>query len=185
MAGKEMYELMYPIGKFEAPSFIGNHHIQKWIQTIEDTPMILRSLVEPLHAKQLHWHYRPNGWQIHQVVHHMSDSHTNALMRFKLALTEDVPTIKPYHEGLWVELEDCKADMIHHSLLLIEAIHAKFTLVLKGMTTTDFHNKSYFHPESHKNFTLGEALGLYDWHCNHHLAHIRQALEHEDRFEME
>lgn len=183
MVTKDIYNLMYPIGKYEVPSFIGSNHINKWIQTIEETPIILRSLVEPLHTKQLHWQYRPNGWSIHEVVHHMSDSHTNALIRFKLALTEEVPTIKPYKEGLWAELADCKSEYIHHSLLLLEAIHAKFTIILKGMSTTDFHNKSYFHPESHKNFTLGEALGMYDWHCNHHIAHIRQAMEYEGLFE--
>ena len=183
MATKEMYDLMYPIGKYEVPSFIGSSHIDKWTQTIEETPLIVRSLIESLNTKQLHWQYRSHGWQIHQVVHHMSDSHTNALIRFKLSLTEDVPTIKPYKEGQWAELADCKAELVHHSLLLLEAIHSKWTIILKSMNVNDFHNKSYFHPESHKNFTLGEALGMYDWHCNHHIAHIRQALEFEGRFE--
>jgi hypothetical protein len=183
MATKEMYELMYPIGKYEVPSFIGSNHIEKWIDTIEETPTILRSLTESLHNKELSWQYRPHGWNIHQVVHHMSDSHTNALLRFKLALTEEVPTIKPYKEGLWVELADCKSEYLHHSLLLIEAVHAKFTLLLKSMSISDFHTKSYFHPESHKNFTLGEALGLYDWHCQHHTTHIKQALEFQGVFE--
>lgn len=183
MATKELYDLMYPIGKFEAPAFIGHDHIEQWIPTIEETPILIRDLVSPLSAKQLLWQYRPHGWSIHQVVHHMSDSHTNALLRFKLALTEDVPTIKPYKEGLWVEQADAKPEYLHHSLLLLEAVHAKFTLVLRNMTTADFHHKSYFHPESHKNFTLGEALGLYDWHCRHHIAHIHQAFEYQGIFE--
>lgn len=184
MPQEAMYALMYPIGKFEAPEFIREDHILKWVKTIEETPVILHDLISSLSVKDLGLHYRPNGWSISQVIHHLSDSHSNALIRFKLALTEDTPTIKPYKEGLWVELADSKPEYVHHSKLLIESVHAKWLLLLNHMDIHDYHNKSYFHPESHKNFTLGEVLGLYDWHCRHHLEHIKQALKFKGEFKL-
>ncbi len=176
------FELMYPIGKFESPDFITESYINTWIQTIEDTPILVRQLVENLTIQELNYKYRPHGWNIHQVVHHMSDSHANAYIRFKLALTEDTPTIKPYEEGLWAKTAECKPENLHHSLLMLEAIHAKLAIIMKEMSAADFHNHSYFHPSSHKNFTLGEVLGTYDWHSRHHIAHIKQALIFKDNF---
>jgi hypothetical protein len=176
------FDLMYPIGKFEAPDFITESYINTWKQTIEDTPVLLRQLVEPLNAHELSHKYRPNGWNINQVVHHMSDSHINAYIRFKLALTEDTPTIKPYEEGLWAKTAEVTVENIHYSLLMLEATHGKLSIILKNMHLSDFHKYSYYHPASHKNFTLGEVLGLYDWHSRHHLAHIKQALNFKDQF---
>ncbi len=182
MESDQMYQWMYPIGKYEVPGFIGENEIGRWIQTIEDLPTEVRGLVDGLSSKELSWVYRPHGWNMAQVIHHMCDSHTHAYIRFKLAMTEDTPTIKPYKEGLWAMLEDYKVEYLHHSLQMLDAVHAKFTILLRSMDIHDYHKKSYFHPESHKNFTLGEALGLYDWHCRHHLAHLHQAVDYKGVF---
>jgi hypothetical protein len=179
---QDLYSLRYPIGIFESPDFIGEDLINRWKQTIEDTPTIVRQLVNELSTLELKYIYRPHGWTIAQVVHHMADSHMNAFVRFKLALTEENPTIKPYEEGAWVMLGDCKDEYLHHSLLLLEGLHAKWTILLNNMSLADFHNHSYFHPGSHKTFILGEVLGLYDWHCKHHTEHIKQALRHKGKF---
>jgi hypothetical protein len=179
---QEHYNLMYPIGKYESPSFIADSNIKTWINTIEETPTIVLNKVSNLSQKDLALIYRPHGWSIAQVVHHMCDSHANAFIRFKLALTEDTPTIKPYMEGLWADLADYDIKYLHHSLQMLEAIHAKWTILLKSMDIHDFHNKSYFHPESHKNWTLGDALGLYDWHTRHHTRHIQQAIDYQGSF---
>lgn len=176
------FNMMYPIGKYEVPEFITESHINSWKTTIDETPVIVRTLIEDLPQNSLEWKYRPHGWTIAQVIHHMCDSHTNALIRFKLSLTEDTPTIKPYMEGAWAELADYDIKFLHHSLLMLEAVHAKFSILLDSIPINDFHNKSYFHPESHKNYTLGEALGLYDWHSKHHTQHIRQALDFKNIF---
>jgi hypothetical protein len=173
---------MYPIGKFEAPDIIKKEHCDAWMQTIDECPTLVFELTDHLTLAQLEWRYRPNGWSIAQVVHHMTDSHMNAFIRFKLALTEEVPTIKPYHEGAWAEMVDYKSTDIHYSKSILEGLHARWYKVLKSMDIHDFHNRSYYHPESQKNYILGEVLGLYDWHCRHHIAHIKQALASEGNF---
>ena len=183
MQTQDLYHLMYPVGKFVSPEFVSENEIAQWTQTLEETPEIVREIIESLSPHDLLLQYRPHGWNIAQVVHHMCDSHTNALLRFKLALTEDTPTIKPYKESLWAQLSDYDANYIHYTLVMLEAVHAKLVILLKSMDIHDFHNKSYFHPESHKNFTLGEALGLYDWHCRHHLQHIKQAIAFNGNFD--
>ncbi len=178
----ENYSMMYPIGKYEVPEFITESHINNWKTTIDETPIVIRNLTDGLQNNALNWHYRPHGWTIAQVVHHMCDSHANALIRFKLSLTEDTPTIKPYLEGAWAELGDYDVKYLHYSLMMLEAVHFKFSIILNNISLNDFHKKSYFHPESHKNFTLGEALGLYDWHSRHHTQHIRQAIDYKNNF---
>jgi hypothetical protein len=179
----ENYNLRYPIGTYEVPDFIGKDLVHKWTATIEETPIIVRQLVENLSLAELKYIYRPNGWTIAQVVHHMADSHLNAYVRFKLALTEDTPTIKPYEEAAWVQQADCKDEYLHHSLLLLEAIHSKWAIIIKSLTLADYHSHSYFHPASHKTFILGEVLGMYDWHSKHHIEHIKQALSYKGIFE--
>lgn len=177
-----MYELMYPVGKFEVPNLISENHCNQWKQTIDECPTLVIDLTKSLDHQTLNWKYRPHGWTIAQVVHHLSDSHMNALIRFKLALTEDTPVIKPYLEGFWANLADYDIALMHYSLNILEAVHVKWVNILNSMDIHDFHKKSYYHPESQKNFTLGEALGLYDWHCKHHIAHIKQALQSEGKF---
>lgn len=176
----DIESLRYPIGRLKLPDEIQDDQIREWIRTIEIFPSKIRELTESLSVEELDWRYRPDGWTIRQVVHHCADSHMNSITRFKLALTEEVPTIKPYLEDKWAELPDSKAP-ISISLSLIEGLHARWILLLKSMKEDDFSRK-LFHPESEKEFTLRSMLGLYAWHCDHHLAHIKQALEAKGKF---
>ena len=174
-------KLKYPIGKFKRPVLILENNIQQWISTIENFPNSIKSLTQNLKTDQLNWVYRPDGWNIKQVVHHCADSHMNAFIRFKLALTEDNPHIKPYNESAWAMLIDgCHYD-ISGSILIIEGLHKKWTLLLKSLSLIDF-KKKYFHPESQTSSSLEVTLALYAWHCNHHLEHIKQALNHRNNF---
>lgn len=167
-------DLRFPVGKFEKIEVTEDLR-QHFIKTIEELPKKLRSEVESLSEEQLETPYRPEGWTVKQVVHHLADSHSNSLIRFKLALTEDVPPIKPYAEDLWAELADGKHAPVELSLKMIDGLHARWTLVLKSMSAADFERK-LFHPE-HGEVSLNYMLSLYDWHCRHHLAHITRLKE--------
>jgi hypothetical protein len=167
-------KLKYPIGNFEGITSWTHDTIHKYILTIEAFPSKLKSEVESLSIETLQNKYRPDGWNIAQVINHCADSHMNALIRFKLAITENQPTIKPYDETAWADLKDGKNLDIALSLKLIEALHAKWVLLLKSLSENDFH-KMYVHPQYGKTFTLGNVLANYDWHCKHHLAHISNA----------
>jgi hypothetical protein len=137
MDTQDLELLKYPIGKFQRPEITTDKHIQLWIQDIALLPHQVRQAVKDLTEEQLDTPYRPGGWTVRQLVHHVADSHMNAYMRFKLALTEDNPTIKPYEEALWAELPDSKMD-INISLTLIDNIHARWVTILRGMNATDF-----------------------------------------------
>lgn len=180
MAELDIESLRYPIGKLHVPKDPSREQISEWIEIIESFPQKVRELTENLSAEELHWKYRPEGWTIRQVVHHCADSHLNSIVRFKLTLTEDVPTIKPYLEDKWVELEDSKAP-ISISLSLLEGLHARWAILLKSMSEADF-KKKLFHPEQGRELSLTFMLGLYAWHCRHHLAHIEQALKYKGEF---
>lgn len=171
----EAEALKYPIGKFEKPTNIGQELIAQWIGDIETFPKRLRALVEELSVEELNWKYRPDGWCIKQVVHHCSDSHLNSIIRFKWTLTEDTPTIKAYFEDRWAELPDSKDNDLALSLNLIDALHAKWVRILRSLTDEQLE-RTFFHPESQRHIGLKENIGIYAWHCNHHLAHIKQAL---------
>ena len=162
--------LQYPIGKFQ-PVLLTDELRGQYIQTIAELPAKLRHAVEGLSEPQLETRYRPGGWTVRQVVHHIADSHSNSLIRFKLALTEDVPPIKPYMEDLWAELADSKHAPINISLNQVDSIHARWVLLLKSMTVKDFQRK-LFHPE-HGEVDLNYLLCLYDWHSRHHLRRCR------------
>ena len=164
-------DLSYPIGKFQ-PLEVTEELRSQFINTIEELPGELREAVAGLSEVQLETQYRPDGWTVRQVVHHVADSHANSLIRFKLGITEDVPTIKPYMEDRWAELADSKYAPIELSLSLIDGLHARWALVLKAMSTEDF-DRNLFHPE-HGEVSLNYMLSLYDWHCRHHLAHITE-----------
>lgn len=176
-----MKDLKYPIGKFIKPERINDHTIRQWIGDIEQFPKSLATLVAPLSTEQLNWRYRPEGWMIKQVVHHCADSHINSLIRFKLALTEDAPTIRPYFEDRWAELVDSLDDDLNDSLLLIKGLHSKWVTLLNSLSEQDL-DKTFIHPEHGKSFTLRENIGIYAWHCNHHLGHVRQALAYRGEF---
>ena len=162
----------YPIGKFHRPEApLDSASRQTLIDDIERMPGILRSAVGGLNEAQLDTPYRPGGWTVRQVVHHVPDSHMNAYIRFKLAVTEDTPTIKPYEEDRWAELPDGRTAPIGPSLDLLEAVHKRWVLFLRNLPAQEF-SKSYNHPEMGL-VSLDTALALYAWHGRHHTAHVQ------------
>lgn len=176
MTSNELYKLRFPIGEFQMIENVDYNQINAWIQSISDFPSTLKELTQNLSSEQKNQTYRPGGWNIKQVVHHCADSHMNSVIRFKLTLTEDLPTIRPYHEERWAELIDGKEDDLTDSLRLLSALHSKWTRLLKGLTEEDL-DRNYVHPEHGQEFSLLEAIGLYAWHCNHHLGHVQLALK--------
>lgn len=177
----DIEQLKFPIGKFIKPNVISETELAHIKQQIEAFPSRILKLTKDLSVAQLNWIYRPNGWSIKQVVHHCADSHMNAFIRTKLALTEVLPVIKPYQEALWAELVDGTTDSISDSMLIIKGVHAKWSLLLQNLKASDLE-KEYYHPDNNKNYKLDEVIALYAWHCNHHLAHIEQALFYKGQF---
>jgi hypothetical protein len=171
MTEAELTTLKFPIGKFQKPALLTDEILERFIKDIETFPGRLRKEVSSLNDQQLDTPYRPEGWTLRQVVHHCADSHMNSIIRFKLALTEDKPTIKPYFEERWAELPDSKNLPVEHSLLLLEGLHARWVTLLRLIPKEEL-KKSFIHPEHGKEIQLEENLGIYAWHCNHHLAHI-------------
>jgi len=174
--------LRYPIGTFQLPQDIRGEHHQQWIADIATFPQLLNAEVKRLSDLQLAWPYRPEGWNIRQVVHHCADSHMNCFTRFKLALTEESPAIRPYYEDLWAKTPDMQAP-IQWSLQLLEGLHQKWAYLLRQMSSEDYA-RTFRHPEHGKAFTLQEALGMYAWHGNHHLAHVHQAKRYRGIFNL-
>jgi len=164
-------DLKYPIGKYEKPDQITEQQLKLYIADIQDFPAKLETAVGLLTDEQLNTPYRPQGWTIRQVVHHCADSHMNSLIRFKLALTEDKPVIKPYFEDRWAELTDSQNYPIEPSLVLLKSLHARWTHLLVGLNESQFERK-FIHPEHGKEFSLKENTGIYAWHGKHHLAQI-------------
>ena len=162
-------DLRFPIGKFDAPAEITPEIRRRYVETIRDLPRKLAQSIENLSDKQLDTPYRPKGWTIRQTVHHVADSHLNSYCRFKLALTEESPTIRPYWEDRWAELADSRLPT-DVSMKITEGVHARWTNLLETMTDEDFQRK-LIHPESGE-WTLEKMLALYDWHSRHHTAHI-------------
>jgi hypothetical protein len=165
-----MSDLRYPIGPYQREDSVTAERRGEWIRDIAETPAKLRQAVASLNDEQLDTPYRPEGWTVRQVVHHVPDSHMNAFIRFKLALTEDTPTIKPYDQALWAGLADARAP-IADSLALLESLHNRWLILLNAMSPGDF-GRSYRHPEQGRTMKLEEVLGLYSWHGKHHVAHI-------------
>ena len=176
--------LQFPIGEFAKPTNIDSTTINQWIEEIENFPARLNELTSNLTKEQLNWKYRPKGWSIKQVVHHCADSHMNSLIRFKLALTEDSPTIRPYHEDKWAELIDSQDDRILDSILLLIALHSRWVKILRNLTVEDL-KKEFVHPEHGTKTSLEENIGIYAWHCNHHFAHIELAIEAAGKYNKE
>ena len=168
-------QLKYPAGKFVKPESITKEIIDSAISEIESFPNLVKAEIQNLDEKDLQLRYRPKGWTITQVVHHCADSHINSYMRFKLALTENVPTIKPYEESLWAELPDNNLSPFV-SLKLLDALHEKWVYIIKSLSEEDL-NKEFIHPDQSEKISLKENILIYSWHCRHHLAHIRQAKE--------
>ena len=163
--------MRYPIGRYAAPASIEENQRVAWIADLEALPGKLRQAVAGLSDDQLETAYRPGGWTVRQVVHHYADSHLNAYIRFRLALTEEVPTIKPYEEAIWAELPDAKAGPIEPSLSLLDGLHTRWALLLRSLSDAEFA-RSFNHPEMGQK-RLDWILGMYAWHSRHHLAQIR------------
>jgi DinB superfamily len=167
--------LRYPVGKFERVTPpLDRATRAALVKTIEDTPARFRALAGGLADAQLDTPYRPGGWTIRQVVHHVPESHMNAYIRMKLAVTEDSPAIKTYEEQLWAELPDAKSAPAELSLSLLEALHRRWVLFLRNLSNDDYA-RTFKHPEW-GTVTIDDAVALYAWHCRHHLAHVEQAL---------
>jgi len=161
----------FPIGQFAPPKEVTQQMLKEWIAEIAAFPAQLKQEVMHLTDTQLDTPYRPGGWTIRQVVHHCADSHANSLIRFKLALTEDNPTIRPYHEDRWAELPDSREFPIDGSIKILEGLHQRWAALLGQLTPTELQ-RTFIHPEHGRVFRLDENIGLYAWHCKHHLAHI-------------
>lgn len=163
-------QLRYPIGKFTPVDSYSSDELKKLIGIIEILPAELEKSIKNLSPSQLDTPYREGGWTVRQVAHHLADSHMNAYIRFKWTLTEEKPMIKAYDEKLWAETLETKADPIV-SLSLLKALHAKWVILIKGLSPNDLQ-RSFIHPETKKEIKLERMVGLYAWHCQHHLAHI-------------
>ncbi len=165
-----MEDPRYPIGKFAFDKDATPEKHAVWIREIAQAPDLLRKATAGLTPAQLDTPYREGGWTIRQVVHHVADSHMNSFIRTKLALTEEVPTIKPYDQKAWATLADVSGVDIGSSLALIEGLHARFVALLSSMRPEDF-NRTFMHPENGPT-TLDRNLQIYAWHGKHHTAHI-------------
>ncbi|MBS9461604.1 putative metal-dependent hydrolase [Flagellimonas sp. 389] len=171
-------KLRYPIGTYEVPEKITENHLKEWIAILENLPKRLHDMVIPLTPQQLETPYRPDGWTVRQLIHHISDSHHHSYIRFKWALTEDTPVIKPYFEKEWSKLFDAKTAPIQMSLDHLKAVHAKLVYLLKGLSSEQLQRK-FIHPVGDEETTLLENVGRYAWHGSHHFAHIKNLIERE------
>ena len=170
-----MTDLRYPIGKFHFDGPPTEEQRKKFIDEISQAPANLRAAVKGLSEKQLDTPYRPDGWTVRQVTHHVPDSHLNAYVRFKLALTEEEPTIKPYAEDRWAQLADTQATPVEVSLALLDSLHDRWVRLLRSLPPEDW-KRTFRHPELGL-VTLERNLALYAWHGRHHVAHIASLRE--------
>jgi hypothetical protein len=173
-------DLRYPIGKqdqrdvFDQP--YNDAAKQQMLNDIKMLPAMLERAVQDLDVHQLNTPYRPGGWTVHQLIHHIADSHMNAYIRFKLGLTEDNPVIKPYEESLWAELPDTKILPINISLTLLHALHERWYTLMSRMNEGEW-SRTVYHPEQKKKISLWNLLKTYSWHSLHHTAHITKLRE--------
>lgn len=172
----DLEQLRYPIGKFTAPDTISDLQLKNYINDIRYLPAQLEIAVQTLDSQQLETPYRPGGWTVAQVVHHVADSHINAYTRFKLALTEDTPVIKPYEEALWADLADVNSTPINFSITLLHALHTRWVNLLDRLTPEQFE-RMFMHPANKTTTKLRVVTGMYSWHGRHHLAHIEHLKE--------
>jgi hypothetical protein len=170
----DLEQLRYPVGRLPRhPEPLSAAEFDEHLAVVDALPARLRSLVSGLTDAQLETAYRPGGWTVRQVVHHVADSHINAYVRMKLAATEDRPPVKTYEESLWAELPDAKSAPVDISLALIEALHRRWVAFLRALPTAA-RRRAFQHPEW-GTVTIEESVVMYAWHCRHHAAHIEQA----------
>jgi hypothetical protein len=170
-----MSDLRYPIGKFQ-PQEYSEELKEELLSDIKFLPQLLENAVSNLDEHQMQTPYRAGGWTVHQVVHHVADSHINAYIRFKLGYTENNPTIKPYEEKLWASTADVQNLPVNISITLLHALHSRMHEFLQHFSETDWY-KTIYHPEHQKQITLWDLLGMYSWHGRHHTAHISKLRE--------
>ena len=173
---EDLEHLKYPIGRYEPPQKITPIQIKLWIDDLADFPQKLAEITRSLKDSDLEIPYRPDGWTVRQVVHHLADSHINAYMRFHLTLTEEKPVIRAYFEDRWAELADGKTGDIQLSIEILKAVHARLVALLNTLNPSKF-DRTYIHPDTQKEYTMAYLLGNYAWHGKHHLAHIRLAIK--------
>jgi hypothetical protein len=162
--------LRFPVGRFQPSRDIDPSGCSRWIDEIEKAPRAMRDAVAGLNDPQLDTPYRPEGWTVRQVVHHLADSHINSIIRMKFALTEDEPTIKPYDEVAWAQLPDSCAAPVDVSLRLLDALHERWVYLLRSLPAAAF-DRAFIHPEN-GCIPLSVAVAFYAWHGRHHVAHI-------------
>ena len=167
-----MEDMRFPVGKFHYDGPLTPEQQKSFLEAIAQTPAELRAAIKGLSDSQLDTPYRPEGWTVRQVVHHVPDSHLNAYVRFKLALTEEDPTIKPYAEDRWAELADTKATPVEVSLTLTDSLHDRWVRLLRSLAPEQW-KRTFRHPEMGP-MTLEKTLALYAWHGRHHVAHITE-----------
>ena len=165
-----MDALRYPIGKFSMEGEITPERRREWIEQIAAAPSQLRAALSGLSDEQLATPYRPGGWTLRQLAHHVPDSHMNSYVRYRLALTEEEPVIKPYEEARWAELDDARTAPIELSLALLDSLHARWVLLLRSLSDAEW-KRTFRHPELGL-MTLEKNLALYAWHGRHHVAHV-------------
>jgi uncharacterized damage-inducible protein DinB len=170
-----MTDPRYPVGKFSYAGPLTPEQKKQFLDDIEKTPARLRAAVAGLSDQQLDTPYRDGGWTVRQVAHHVPDSHMNSYIRFKLALTEEEPTIRPYMEDRWAELSEARSAPIEVSLALLDSLHRRWMLMLRSLTDADW-KRTFRHPELGP-MTLEKTLALYSWHGRHHVAHVTKLRE--------
>ncbi|RYG21748.1 MAG: putative metal-dependent hydrolase [Chitinophagaceae bacterium] len=174
---QHLEKLKYPIGEYLYPHDVDKAQLTNWIDSLAYFPAQLAVVASKLTEAQLDVPYRPGGWTVRQVIHHVADSHINAYTRVKLTLTEENPIVRPYNEEVWAELPEAKYGEIEMSIAIIKAIHYRLVITLRALNSQDF-DRTYIHPAANKQFTLAYLVGNYAWHGQHHLAHILSTLPH-------
>lgn len=166
-----MEKLQYPIGRFLEPAVYSNEIRLEFIEILRNAPKEFSNLINSLSNEQLNTPYRNGGWTPKQIIHHVADSHMNSIIRIKLALTEENPTIKPYDENEWIKLSDSAID-VESSLQILEGVHKRYVNLIQSLTEEQF-KRTVFHPESNKTMSVDYLVALYAWHSKHHLGHIQ------------
>ncbi len=175
---QNLEDLKYPIGKFSAPKAITPEMRAEWLTTLETFPEKLQGITGDLDDTRLDTPYRPGGWTVRQLLMHIGDSHLNSYVRFKWALTEDRPVIKAYSQTGWADLPDSQEATGEEAVEFIAAVHKRWVRLLRGLDEAQWR-RSFVHPETKKEISIGENLALYDWHSRHHYAHIKDLRERE------